>query len=524
MAFDVQHRLDQSGVHQRVAELRHVDELIDVCTPASAARPGARAAPAASRDRSSQNTQQPAGLEHARELAKHRVGPIAPLQHQVAEHELDAAIWPAAARRRRAHTRSKRRRGHAGARRAPCSMPGAMSRAITRAARIAPLQRERSPGRCRRRGRGCTCGSSAKYCEPLEQLGAHLLLQARGRVVAVAGAVEGARQRRGGRASSAAGDGRSSARPLRQAAAGCRLAAGMRARTRRERLPAGATGTARAPARSSSRNRARGSAAASAARRGRRRHAVILAGDHQRRHVDAPRELAQVIVREQRQPRAQRLRLRQSPCCCSELCSVAQHRGGIGAAAHLQLDRNRRSSPRASRLEPRRRTAAASRPDQAVRPVRRAHEARRARDQHQRGARASARLRRELQRELPAERPAEQRARRAAAASRQRVRAALRRAALRAATGCGRARQVDRGHRDSCSPSAARSPSNTRRFMPQPCSSTSGCGRCAARARVPLRLAVERARPCARCAPSTARRQGLGQRVHVLRRDARPRA
>ncbi len=85
--FLIHHRLGQSGLHQRLPQLRHVREGADV-TEGIDAGPGAAQFLQRGRTEAAEQ-QQPAWAQHALQLLEQLGRLCAPLQHQVAVHQID---------------------------------------------------------------------------------------------------------------------------------------------------------------------------------------------------------------------------------------------------------------------------------------------------------------------------------------------------------------------------------------------------------------------------------------------------
>ena len=225
-ALHLHHRIGESRVHQRVAEVVHVDEALHVRRAVGSAN-AARSSLSVSGP-NVEKRKRPSAVSTRAASAKTRAG-LAPLQREVGEDELaprrpraagaPRRRTPAPARRApsmRCHQASGRARARASPARGRCPTTAARGKALRQRVEGVPVPQPRSTARA---------GVEADRVEVLEQARAHLALQDGRLVVGPRGALEGAahvalhRQQRSSMQSALEGARRNSAGGSRRAGA-----------------------------------------------------------------------------------------------------------------------------------------------------------------------------------------------------------------------------------------------------------------------------------------------------------------
>ena len=149
--LDVQHGLGEAGAHERVARCR---ACRGKCSRGCASSRGGprRAQLHECVGAEGREGEQAAGLEHAPHFGERASEIVAPLQHEVADDEVDAGVRE---RQRSASPHTRLEAPEQAAMLAPASrsMPGADVDRDDRGARIASLERRRVRGPCPRRDR-----------------------------------------------------------------------------------------------------------------------------------------------------------------------------------------------------------------------------------------------------------------------------------------------------------------------------------------------------------------------------------
>ncbi len=188
-AIHVENRFRQLRVHQRAAERMRIEKMIHVVAGVPGICPGlAQFRESVGTEGTEQ--QQAAGFEHARQFTEYRVEIVAPLQQQVAEHQVEDTGAERQRVRVRAHALEAAQPARLVA--GPLQHAGRDIRRDDHGLGKAAFQRARAvPGAGTEIEDGLRVHD--EFIEPRNKLAAHPILQGGGRIVAGAGAVEGAR-------------------------------------------------------------------------------------------------------------------------------------------------------------------------------------------------------------------------------------------------------------------------------------------------------------------------------------------